>query len=193
MPVLRNPDKVRIATERLILRILRRGDEAAMVHFYTENRAFLKPYSPTFSDELFSIRGWRDRIEAIHAEYRSGKGLRLVLFPQDEPSRAIGVVNFTAITSFPTYLCNLGYSIAEADQGKGFMTEALQAAIGYAFTEMGLHRIEANYMPSNLRSARVLERLAFTIEGKAQDYILIDGRWEEHIRTSLTNPNWRFP
>lgn len=190
MAPLTSPDKVRIETERLILRLPRRGDETALARFYAENRDFLQPFSPTFSDELFSVRGWRSRIEATHAEYRNGKGIRFVLFPRTEPIRAIGVANFTSITGFPTYLCNLGYSISEAKQGTGLMTEALRGAIHHVFTEVGLHRIEANYMPMNARSARVLDKLGFVVEGHAKDYILINGRWEDHVRTSLTNARW---
>jgi ribosomal-protein-alanine N-acetyltransferase len=112
------------------------------------------------------------------------------MFSVDAPSIAIGVVNFTSITGFPTYQCNLGYSIAATDQGKGLMTEALLAATAYAFDELGLHRIEANYMPRNDRSARVLQRLGFVVEGHAKDYILINGTWEDHVKTSLTNNSW---
>ncbi|MFI5385763.1 MAG: GNAT family N-acetyltransferase [Fimbriimonadales bacterium] len=176
------------------MRLPRRGDEEAMARFYSENRRYLQPFSPTLSEELFTIRGWRGRIDATLAEYRSGKGLRLVVFPRDRGQGAhapvIGVANFTSITSFPGYSCNLGYSIAEAEQGKGLMTEALRAAIDYVFGELRLHRIEANYMPRNAASARVLEKLGFTIEGLAKDYLLIDGRWEDHVRTSLTNTRW---
>ncbi|HVT10834.1 MAG TPA: GNAT family N-acetyltransferase [Fimbriimonadaceae bacterium] len=190
MAIVRAPEKVSLSTERLLLRMPRRGDEAMMAQFYSRNRAYLQPFSPIFGEEIFTIRGWRNRIEATLAEYRAGRGLRLMLLPIEEPSRVIGVANFTSITSFPTFLCNLGYSVDEAEQGKGLMTEALDRAIGYVFQDLGLHRIEANYMPRNRASARVLEKLGFTIEGQAKDYILIGGKWEDHVRTSLTNRAW---
>lgn len=173
-----------------MLRLPRRGDEVALARFYSDNRSFLQPFSPTFNEELFSARAWRDRIESTLAEYRNGKGLRLILLPRTEPTRVVGVANFTSISGFPTYLCNLGYSIAESEQGKGLMTEALQGAIHYMFAETNLHRIEANYMASNARSSRVLEKLGFVIEGYAKDYILINGRWEDHVRTGLSNSAW---
>jgi len=37
----------------------------------------------------------------------------------------------------------------------------------------------------------VLRRAGFTVEGFARDYIMINGRWEDHILTSMTNPDWR--
>jgi ribosomal-protein-alanine N-acetyltransferase len=70
------------------------------------------------------------------------------------------------------------------------MTEALGAVILYAFSDLRLHRLQANYLPRNERSARVLRRLGFVVEGVARDYLRIDGRWEDHVLTGLTNPDW---
>ena len=119
---MRSPEKVLIRTARLILRLPKRGDEGAMARYYCDNRDYLQPLSPIFAPELFTVRGWRDRIDATLAEYRSGKGLRLALFSRLEPAKVIGIANFTMITIFPTYVCNLGYSIAWSGQGQGLMT-----------------------------------------------------------------------
>lgn len=40
------------------------------------------------------------------------------------------------------------------------------------------------------RSARLLHKLGFVIEGHAKKYLLINGQWEDYILTSLTNENW---
>jgi ribosomal-protein-alanine N-acetyltransferase len=53
-----------------------------------------------------------------------------------------------------------------------------------------MHRIMASYMPRNARSEAVLERLGFQKEGFAKDYLLINGKWEDHNLTSLVNPDW---
>jgi len=29
------------------------------------------------------------------------------------------------------------------------------------------------------------------VEGYARDYLLINGKWEDHILTSLVNPHWK--
>jgi ribosomal-protein-alanine N-acetyltransferase len=71
------------------------------------------------------------------------------------------------------------------------MVEAVGAAVGYAFAVLRLHRVMANYMPHNVRSAAVLRRAGFTVEGYARDYLLINGRWEDHVLTGIVNPDWK--
>lgn len=68
------------------------------------------------------------------------------------------------------------------------MSEALQAVIAYAFGDLALHRLQANYQPANVRSARLLQKLGFEIEGQAKDYLFLDGAWRDHVLTSLRNP-----
>ena len=68
------------------------------------------------------------------------------------------------------------------------MAEALRATNAFAFRELRLHRIMANYRPENERSGRLLERLGFVREGVAKDYLFIDGAWRDHVLTALVNP-----
>jgi ribosomal-protein-alanine N-acetyltransferase len=67
------------------------------------------------------------------------------------------------------------------------MAEALQSVLGFAFGSLELHRVMANHVPGNDRSARLLERLGFEREGYAKAYLHLDGRWQDHVLTALTN------
>ena len=66
----------------------------------------------------------------------------------------------------------IGYGLARAHWGQGFMHEALTAVVDYAFGTLGLRRIEADTHPGNQASLRALERLGFTREG------LLRERWQ---------------
>ena len=70
------------------------------------------------------------------------------------------------------------------------MYEALQKLIPFILEDIGLHRIMANYMPANLRSANLLKRLGFVIEGFAKNYLKINGKWEDHVLTALSKEDW---
>ena len=58
------------------------------------------------------------------------------------------------------------------------MCEATQQAISFVFENLHLHRIMANYMPVNTRSASLLTRLGFSIEGYAEKYLYINNQSE---------------
>ena len=46
------------------------------------------------------------------------------------------------------------------------------------------------HLPENTRSANVLKRLGFRVDGSSPDYLHVQGHWREHVLNSLTNPNW---
>lgn len=74
-----------------------------------------------------------------------------------------------------------GYKLDKDFVNKGYMSVAVEMLIKYAFEELGLHRIEANVMPKNKASLRVLEKNNFINEGISRYYLKINGVWEDHI------------
>ncbi|MEJ1932949.1 GNAT family N-acetyltransferase, partial [Nostoc sp. NIES-2111] len=131
------------------------------------------------------------QVENNCLEFIHGQSVKLFIFPKKQPTKIIGTINFSNFVKGAAHFCYVGYSLAEAEQGKGYMTESLKAATDYVFQELNLHRVMANYMPHNQRSGNVLKRLGFVVEGYARDYLLINGKWQDHILTSLTNPKWK--
>ncbi len=164
-----------------------------IVRYYRENRDHLQPYSPVFASDFLDEAMWLEQVRNRGHEFLAGEGLRGFLFPRAEPKRIIGNLNLTSVHRGAFQSCILGYNLAADEQGKGYMTEAVRGAVAFAFDKWKLHRVAANYMPRNTRSAAVLERCGFKIEGDAPAYLLINGRWEDHVLTAITNPNWRLP
>ncbi len=66
--------------------------------------------------------------------------------------------------------------------------EVLNASLSYVFDELNLHRVMASYIPHNIKSAIILEKLGFEREGLARSYLKIAGKWQDHILTSKINP-----
>ena len=177
-----------IRTERLTLKLLEPRRAELMVRFRLDNKQHLTPWEPLRSAEFYTSGFWEMQLRhAIH-EFREGGSVCLVIMDTDE-TEVLGVCNYTFIQRGTFLACHLGYALAEKHQGRGIISEALRASIDYMFHDIGLHRIMANYMPCNDRSARVLQRLGFVIEGRAKNYLQINGRWEDHILTSLVNPD----
>jgi len=105
----------------------------------------------------------------------------------------MGYVNLSNIVRGAFQACYVGYGLAEESVGRGLMTEALRAVIDFAWGTLKLHRVMANYLPENERSAKVLAGLGFEVEGYAKKYLYIDGRWQDHVLTALTNEKWSAP
>lgn len=180
-----------ITTERLLLRLATKEDIPEILNYYTENKIYLTLFFPLWPEDFFMEEYWQNQVDIDLQEFINDLSLKLFIFAQKNPTIIIGTINFRNFIRGSAQFCNLGYSLAEAEQGKGYMVEALQAAIQYVFQELNLHRIMANYMPHNQRSGNVLKRLGFVVEGYARDYLLINGQWQDHILTSLTNPNYQ--
>lgn len=178
-----------LETPRLKLVLPELADTPRLIRYYDENRQHLAPWESIRTDEFYTEAFWLSEISRIRDEFVSGQSLRLSIVEKFDPAETIvGQCSLRNIIRGAFDACYLGYSLHHRVVGKGFMAEALTAVIAYAFNDMGLHRIMANYMPANERSARVLRRLGFVVEGYARDYLFLAGKWQDHIMTSLINP-----
>ena len=75
---------------------------------------------------------------------------------------------------------NLGYWLDEDLQNKGYMFEAANLVLNYAFDDLNLKRINAACLPHNVRSIKLLKKLGFEEEGYARKYFQINGVWQDH-------------
>ena len=174
--------EINLNTPRLLLRLPTEEDSGEFQAFEHRNTARLSPWRS--EDHKTQIIKWMQ-------EFKEGRAIRFILLLRENPENGIiGFCNFSQIFRGPFQACYLGYQIDSSFEGKGLMSEAVEKAIQYMFEEQKLHRIMANYMPSNERSSRLLSKLGFEIEGRAKKYLLINGQWEDHILTSLTNEKW---
>lgn len=177
--------------ERVMLRLMEKHDVKPLLDYYKRNRAFHQPTDPFRPPEYYTEAFWKKMVSFIRQEYEKDQAVRLLLFRRDDPGRVVGVVTFNQIVRGALQGCYLGYSLDEQEQGQGLMNEALRVAIDFMFRQKKLHRIMANYIPENGKSGRVLERLGFVTEGRAKEYLFINGRWQDHVMTSLVNPDWQ--
>ncbi len=179
----------RIETERLVLAIGAAHDAPAMAAYLTANREFHAPTAPRMGDDYYTEAHWAARFPTHRDEFERAQSLRLLVRAREAPRGAVlGVANFSNVVWGPFCACFLGYHLDARWEGRGVMHEALSAALAYVFDDLGLHRVMANHLPENVRSARLLRRLGFVPEGYARDYLFIDGAWRDHVLTALTNP-----
>jgi len=172
-----------LETERLFIRPLALEDLSAFLAFENVNRGFGVLFSPLSSHQIH-FESWLN-------DQEEGRSFRFVLFLKENKNEIIGTCNYSQIFRGPFQACYLGYKIAEKHEGKGMMTEAVKRTLQYMFKEQNIYRVMANYMPINARSEKLLLNVGFMKEGLAKDYLLVNGQWEDHVLTSLVNPNWK--
>jgi ribosomal-protein-alanine N-acetyltransferase len=182
-----------LETERLRLEIPGPEHAKAMAAYLSENRDHLEPWSPPQPDAIYTVPFWETRLASFVDDFHAERAARFVLVPRDEPVVIAGAINYSQIFRGAFQACYLGYGIGKRFEGRGLMYEALVATNAFVFETLRLHRIMANYVPTNERSAALLRRLGFAVEGYARDYLFIDGAWRDHVLTSLTNARLERP
>ncbi len=85
----------------------------------------------------------------------------------------------------------IGYSMAPAYWGKGYMDECLRVAIDYAFGPLDLNRIEADIDPRNVDSAKSLVRLGFRQEGVLRERWIVAGEVSDTAYYGLLRAEWK--
>ena len=71
------------------------------------------------------------------------------------------------------------------------MTAALPLVLDFAFDRLRLHRVEAACLPTNVPSRALLLRTGFQQEGYARNYLLIDGKRQDHLLFGILREDWR--
>lgn len=175
-------------TARLIVEHMAPGHAEALADFFRRNEQHLAPWDPPRPAGITAPEFWAAECGRAIEDHGRGTVLRWVLRLRAAPERVIGRINYTQIARGPFQSCMLGYAIDHAHEGRGLMREALEATIEHVFAVLKLHRIQANYVPGNVRSGRLLERLGFVREGLAKDYLFIDGAWRDHVLAARLNP-----
>ena len=91
-----------------------------------------------------------------------------------------GAVNLSYIRRGAAQMGTIGYWIGEHFFNQGLMSEAVGLLCEFAFTTLGLHRLEVACMIDNESSVRVLKNNKFKEEGYATRYLKIGGVWADH-------------
>jgi ribosomal-protein-alanine N-acetyltransferase len=167
------------------LREVAAADVAAMTDMMVRNRADVERVGPANANRFFTSAGMAQRIAEVVEESARGQRRHWVILVDGVLA---GDIALSHIERGALQKANLGYMVDVAFRGRGVATAAVRLAVERAFGEVGLHRLEAGVMPSNVPSQRVLEKAGFTRVGITRSLLFIAGRWEDHIFYELVGP-----
>lgn len=160
------------------IRRVDKRDRSEFLELMAASRDLHEPWiSPPLTDRAFAnyyTRMRRDDHEGL-----------LVCRADDD--RIVGVINVNNIVRGSFLSASLGYYVGAPFLSQGYMRSGLRQVVEFAFEHLGLHRLEANIQPSNLRSLRLVEHCGFVREGLSPAFLFIDGRWRDHERWAITD------
>lgn len=151
-----------------------------VAEYLCRNREFMEEFEPSREDAYYSAAFQEEALRSQTKDWKDGKGYRLYISPKDGDGLIIGFVALNNVVMGPFCSCFMGYQLDKDYLRRGFMTEAVNKTVRFAFEDLGLHRIEGNIMPRNRASVGVVKKCGFVDEGTSRKYLKINGVWEDH-------------
>ena len=167
-----------LTSKRLIIRPLAVADADDLFDVYRRPEAMRFMDTPPHSSPAET----RQQIERM----RSGPGTIWTLrTAADGP--ALGFVDYIGNAGVP----GMGYMLHPDYWGKGYMSEAIRAALDYGFDKMGLDRVELWIAEQNTASLCLAERLGFVRRGRLRQKYHKDESGHDKIVYGLRAEQWR--
>lgn len=175
-----------LETERFLLRAATSDDVADIFRIMSDLRVTryfgaLPMASPAEAEQ---------RVQMIQTAFQEHTGVRWAISNRAN-GQLIGTGGFWRLIK-SHFRAEVGYELAPEWWGQGVMTEALGAMLGFGFTRMGLHSVEAQIHPDNNGSRRVLEKLGFVQEGYFHEnfYDPVEAQFTDTAAFSLLSAAW---
>ncbi len=168
----------------VLLRPLRRGDEASWNEVRRRNAAWTGPWDSTRPPESTETTGtFGQMVGEYNRQARAGLMLPWVIDYRDAESAdpvLAGQLTVSGIAYGSARWAMAGYWVDQRWAGRGLAPTALALAGDYLFAELRLHRLEVAIRPENEKSLRVVQKLGLRYEGERHRYLHVDGDWRDH-------------
>jgi len=157
------------------LRVLREADAAELYALTDANRAYLRRWLP-WVDLVTSEEDSHSFLATMAAQYKEGRGPTFGIVRE---GLLVGVVGYLPIDRV-NRIGEIGYWLAEREQGRGVMTACCRFAVRYGFLTLDLNRIQIAAGIDNTASRAIPERLGFKLEGILRGRENLYGRFIDH-------------
>lgn len=178
--ILRSDLQPAIEGKGVYLRMPRMSDWAAWAQLREESRAFLAPWEPLWPDDDLTRAAFRRRLQRYAYDQQSDLGYAFLIFRADDGAM-LGGITINNIRRGVAQAASIGYWMGAPHARKGYMSAALAALVPFAHGTLRLKRIEAACLPHNAASIGLLEKMHFSREGIARQYLCIAGKWQDHV------------
>ncbi len=173
-----------INATRVSLRWISEEDVDALYRIFSNTEVMRYWSTPPLADRNAAVK----LLQEIHDGFRRRTSLKWGITRRADDA-LIGTATLFNL-NLDSHRAEIGYCLDRAQWGNGYMNEALQALLAYAFEELGLHRIEADVDPRNSASLLTVERLGFQREGYLRERWQVNGEIQDTVFYGLLRPDW---
>ncbi|GAB3819868.1 GNAT family protein [Pontibacter rugosus] len=135
------------------------ADAPALYHLINRDRAYLREWLP-FVDMSQSAADTEAYLRYVSADGNTSDLVFVILYKEE----LAGLIGYKGIDRLNKKL-EIGYWLAEPQQGKGIMRRSCQTLLRHAFDTLNMNRIELRVGVGNTRSSNIPQKLGFTLEG----------------------------
>lgn len=186
------PDRrtLTLDTARLQLRPLRPADAPALFAIHADPEFARYWSSPPWT----ALAQAEQLIAQDQIDLATGEHIRLGIVRKDDGA-LLGTCTLYKIHE-SNRRAEIGYGLGPAYWGAGYAQEAVRALLDFGFADaaaggLGLHRVEADIDPENQGSAKLLERLGFSLEGRLRERWIVAGVISDSAIYGLLQRDWR--
>jgi aminoglycoside 6'-N-acetyltransferase len=184
MPRVRLP----IATDRLLLRSFRPGDEAEVFAYRSQPEVVRYiPGEPKTKEQVADLVA--ERASAGRVDEKSP----ILTLAVELGGRVVGdvLIHLDGLDGHDGRQAEIGWVFHPDVAGQGYATEAARAITRAAFEDLGVHRVWAQLEPVNTGSARVCERLGMRREALFVNASWFKEEWTDLAVYAILDHEWR--
>ena len=163
-----------IKSRKFVIRPYKKGDEISLQKNINDKSIYDYTLRIPYPYTIKEAKNWiRQCIKS-----KNNKNKKEIHFAIDVNGEVIGGMGFIKIEK---HKAEIGYWLAKKYWNIGIMTEAVKLMANFGFKKLKLARIYATIFSDNSRSARVLEKNGFKLEGLLRKEIYKNSRFSDAI------------
>ncbi|MED1624844.1 GNAT family N-acetyltransferase [Bacillus pseudomycoides] len=117
----------------------------------------------------------RKMIGHFDGDYHKKSRIKWGIFQKNQSDKLVGIIESMDFNQ-KVNMVSIGYFLAEDYWGKGIATESVRMVVKFLFEEVNVNRIQAEVMPVNEVSKKVLLKNGFIKEGVLRQASLWSGK-----------------
>lgn len=174
-----------IVDSHLRMREIQMSDAGPIFKIINKDREYLRTWLP-FVDYTRMVEDTERFIKTVHAGQNEHKEMVYVILNDNE---IVGIIGFRN-TDKTNHKTEIGYWLAQDQQGKGIVTRCVKALVALAFEKMRMNRVQIRVAVENQKSKAIPVRLGFKLEGREREGEYLNSHYVDLDVFGLLKKEW---